>query len=147
MRHDDETDSIWLRDEKPPSRQSPLTRARIVERAVTILDRHGVDGLTMRLLAKGLNVTATALYWHVRTKDDVLDLALDHIFGDVPLPAPTADWRNDVRRLIRSWRSAMLRHPWAPGLTSAVPRWARAYWPAPSTFNPPWYAAAWTIFS
>jgi AcrR family transcriptional regulator len=111
-----ETVSIWLRDEAPPSRPSPLTRARIVDEAVKLLDQHGVTGLTMRRLAAGLDVTATALYRHVRTKDDVLDLALDHIFGDVPLPEPGPDWRGDVRQLIRSWRSAMLRHPWSPSL-------------------------------
>jgi AcrR family transcriptional regulator len=35
----------------------------------------------MRSLAGALEVTATALYWHVSTKEDVLDLAFDHIFG------------------------------------------------------------------
>ena len=52
----------------------------------------------------------------MQTKEDVLDLTLDHIFGDVPLPEPTADWRSDVRRLTQSWRTVMLRHPWAPSL-------------------------------
>ncbi|MEE3917797.1 TetR family transcriptional regulator [Micromonospora sp. BRA006-A] len=53
-----------------------------MELAVTVLDEHGVEGLTMRLLAQRLDVTATALYWHVKTKDDVLDLAVDRVFGD-----------------------------------------------------------------
>lgn len=115
-RRADEVTSIWLRDEAPPSRPSPLTRERIVNEAVNLLDQHGVNGLTMRRLAENLDVTATALYWHVRTKEDVLDLALDHIFGEVPLPAPTADWQSDVRRLTQSWRAVMLRHPWTPSL-------------------------------
>jgi AcrR family transcriptional regulator len=115
-RHADEVISIWLRDEAPPSRPSPLTRERIVNEAVNLLDQHGVNGLTMRRLAESMGVTATALYWHVRIKEDVLDLALDHIFGEVPVPAPTADWRSDVRRLTQNWRAVMLRHPWAPSL-------------------------------
>jgi AcrR family transcriptional regulator len=115
-RRADEVSSIWLRDEVPPSRPSPLTRERIVNEAVNLLDQHGVNGLTMRRLAEGLDVTATALYWHVRTKEDVLDLALDHIFGEVPLPVPAADWRSDVRRLAQSWRAVLLRHPWSPSL-------------------------------
>lgn len=110
------TDSIWLRDDPPPSRSTPLNRARIVAAAVPLLDSHGTTGLTMRLLAEALGVTATALYWHVRTKDDVLDLAVDHIFGEVMLPEATPDWRADVRLLIRGWRAAMLRHPWTPDL-------------------------------
>lgn len=98
------------------SRPSPLSRERIVGAAVDLLDRHGAHGLTMRRLAQTLDVTATALYWHVKTKDDVLDLALDHVFGDVPLPDPTPDWEDDARHLIRNWRVVMLRHPWAPTL-------------------------------
>lgn len=107
---------IWLREERRgPRRAAPLTRARIVEAAVALLDEHGIDGLTMRRLAQRLAVTSTALYWHVKTKDDVLDLALDEIFGEVPLPAE-GDWRDDVRALTSGWRGAMLRHPWAPNL-------------------------------
>ena len=106
--------SVWLRAE--PARPVPLTRDRIVAAAVLLLDQHGSDGLTMRRLAGALDVTPTALYWHVRTKDYVLDLALDHVFGDVEVPAATGDWRADVRSLLHGWRAAMLRHSWAPTL-------------------------------
>jgi AcrR family transcriptional regulator len=111
--------SVWLRDGSArPRRGQPLTRERIVDAAVDILDGEdgGTEALTMRRLAQRLGVTATALYWHVDTKEDVLDLAVDHIFGDVPVPPETDDWRHDVRTLIGGWRAAMLRHPWAPGL-------------------------------
>ncbi|MER7005434.1 TetR/AcrR family transcriptional regulator C-terminal domain-containing protein [Dactylosporangium sp. NPDC000555] len=109
--------SVWLQAESGRSRRTPpLTRERIVAAAVALLDEHGIDGLTMRRLAQLLDVTSTALYWHVRTKDDVLDLTVDQIFGDVPLPDASGNWRDDVRALIRGWREAMLRHPWAPGL-------------------------------
>jgi AcrR family transcriptional regulator len=84
-----------------------------VDAAIDLLDRVGAPGLTMRSLAAALDVTATALYWHVKTKEDVLDLAFDHIFGEVVLPEP-ADWRDDVRSLMRAWRAVLLRHPWAP---------------------------------
>ncbi|MEV0939728.1 TetR/AcrR family transcriptional regulator C-terminal domain-containing protein [Micromonospora wenchangensis] len=108
---------IWLRTEPARNRRTtPLTRQRIVTAAVDLLDRTGVDGLTMRRLAELLAVTPTALYWHVATRDDVLDLAVDHIFGEVPLPAAGPDWRDDVRTLTSGWRAAMLRHPWAPSL-------------------------------
>ncbi|MCO1658212.1 TetR/AcrR family transcriptional regulator C-terminal domain-containing protein [Pseudonocardia humida] len=109
--------TVWLRaDPGRPRRPAPLTRERIVDAAVALLDEHGADGLTMRRLAKHLAVTSTALYWHVRTKDDLLDLAFDHVFAEVELPGPGDDWRDDVRALARGWRAAMLRHPWAPGL-------------------------------
>lgn len=108
---------VWLRAEPSRARRKPpLTLERIVDTAVTMLDEHGIEGLTMRCLAQQLNVTATALYWHVRTKDDVLDLAVDRIFGDVPIPDVSDDWLEDIRALVRGWRGAMLGHPWAPRL-------------------------------
>lgn len=113
---DEDTTSVWLRQPGTRSRSTPLSRERIVEAAVALLDGRGAEGLTMRRLAEALDVTPTALYWHVRTKEDVLDLAVDRIFGDVPLPPVPGDWRGDVRTLVRGWRTAMLRHPWAPGL-------------------------------
>ncbi len=108
---------MWLRPEPARPRRAPqLTRERIVRAAVEVLDAEGVEGLTMRRLAHGLGVTSTALYWHVTTKDDVLDLAVDAVFGDVPIPPAGDDWRAGVRALIGSWRLAMLAHPWAPAL-------------------------------
>lgn len=109
--------TVWLRAE--PDRQprsAPLTRGRIVEAAVALLDEGGAEALTMRRLARRLAVTSTALYWHVRTKDDVLDLALDHVFAEVDLPGASDDWRDDVRALASRWRAVMLRHSWAPSL-------------------------------
>jgi AcrR family transcriptional regulator len=109
--------AVWLREEPDrPRRPTPLTRERIIDAAVALLDGHGIDGLTMRRLAQHLTVTSTALYWHVKTKDDVLDLAVDQIFGEVALPDVGDDWRDDVRTLTCRWRAVMLRHPWAPGL-------------------------------
>ncbi|GIF04079.1 TetR/AcrR family transcriptional regulator C-terminal domain-containing protein [Actinoplanes siamensis] len=109
--------AVWLREEADrPRRAAPLSRERIVGVAATLLDERGIDGLTMRNLAQRLAVTSTALYWHVKTKDDVLDLTLDHIFAEVLLPDVGDDWRDDVRALTFGWRAVMLRHPWAPSL-------------------------------
>jgi AcrR family transcriptional regulator len=108
--------AVWLREPRRHRNAPPLTRDRIVAGAVELLDGEGADRLTMRRLAEHLGVGATTVYWHVTTKDDVLDLALDHIFGEVTLPRVSEDWRADARGLIRGWRAAMLHHPWAPGL-------------------------------
>ncbi|MEX5259999.1 TetR/AcrR family transcriptional regulator C-terminal domain-containing protein [Kocuria sp. CPCC 205263] len=87
-----------------------------MEVAVAILDESGIEGLTMRSLAQRLEVTATALYWHVSSKEDVLDLAFDHVFGEVRVPEPGPDFTQEVEELLLSWRAAMLRHPWSPTL-------------------------------
>jgi AcrR family transcriptional regulator len=111
-------DVLWLRDgtERPPRRTAPLTLERIVTAAVVELDAHGAERLTMRRLAQHLDVTSTALYWHVSTKEDLLDLAVDHIVGEGPIPEPGSDPHAAIRALLLGWRAAMLTHPWSPGL-------------------------------
>ncbi|MGC5011671.1 TetR/AcrR family transcriptional regulator [Streptosporangium sp. DT93] len=111
---------VWLR---PPARRGrdspPLSRDRIVEEAVALLDAEGADRLTMRRLAERLGTGSTTLYWHVKTKDDVLDLALDAIFAEVGIPSGDGrGWRAGVTALIGGWRAVLLRHPWSAALLS-----------------------------
>ncbi|HEX6361252.1 TetR/AcrR family transcriptional regulator [Actinophytocola sp.] len=105
---------VWLREHKP--NRDPLSRERITAAAVELLDANGSAALTMRRLAERLDVAPPTLYWHVKTKDDVLDLALDAIFAEVAIPERTADWAVDAKTLVIRWHATMVRHPWAPGL-------------------------------
>ncbi|MFJ9843358.1 TetR/AcrR family transcriptional regulator [Kitasatospora sp. NPDC101155] len=113
-------ESVWLRDagERPPRRATPLTLERIVAAAVSELDAHGAEKLTMRRLAQRLDVSSTALYWHVKTKEDLLDLATDHIIGEVPPPAPDLEPRAAIYALLLDWHAVMVAHPWSPGFFS-----------------------------
>ncbi|MGI5157896.1 TetR/AcrR family transcriptional regulator [Microbispora sp. CA-102843] len=109
---------VWLR---PPARAArdapPLSRDRIVEEAVALLDEEGADRLTMRRLAERLGTGSTTLYWHLKTKDDVLDLALDAIFAAVEIPGDDGrDWRAAIAALISGWRAVLLDHPWSAAL-------------------------------
>ncbi|RKS67786.1 TetR family transcriptional regulator [Actinomadura pelletieri DSM 43383] len=115
------TESVWLRKGRPRREAPPLTRERIVEEAVALLDEEGTARLTMRRLAERLDTGSTTLYWHVKTKDDVLELALDAVFGDVPLRDPGPDWRADVVALMSGWRRAMLDHPWSAAVLGGRP--------------------------
>jgi AcrR family transcriptional regulator len=110
--------SLWLRGgtQHPPRRATPLTLDRIVTAAIAELDAHGAERLTMRRLAQRLDVTSTALYWHVATKEDLLDLAVDHVLGEVSIPEPGPEPRSAVSALLLGWRAAMLAHPWSPSL-------------------------------
>lgn len=113
-----EVRSVWLRPRRASRGEPPLTLPRIVEAAVALLDEEGIDRLTMRRLAERLGVGAPSFYWHVDTKDDVIDLAVDAIFGEVPPgTGNSARWRDDIIAVLSAWRAAMLRHPWA----AAVP--------------------------
>ncbi|MFC4049492.1 TetR/AcrR family transcriptional regulator [Actinomadura syzygii] len=105
--------SVWLRPERP-SRDRRLSRDRIVARAVAVLDAEGARGLSMRRIASDLGVTAGSLYWYVTTKDELLELALDHVLGEVAEDgaAPADRWRDALGGLARRHRAMLLRHPW-----------------------------------
>ncbi|MGR6922293.1 TetR/AcrR family transcriptional regulator C-terminal domain-containing protein [[Actinomadura] parvosata] len=104
--------SVWLRRERP-LRDRQLSRAQIVGAAVPVLDTEGHRGLSMRRIATDLGVTAGSLYWYVRTKDDVLELALDRVLGEVNADPDEPDWRHGLAALARNTRAMLLRHRWA----------------------------------
>lgn len=111
-------DSAWASsgDATGPRNRS-LTRAQIVATAVEILDSEGsAELLTMRVLGAKLGVTSAALYWHIKTRNELLDRALDEVFAEVEIPPIGDRWEDDVRRLLLSWRRTMLAHPWSPPL-------------------------------
>ncbi|MER6350052.1 TetR/AcrR family transcriptional regulator [Streptomyces sp. NPDC001595] len=110
--------SVWLEGEGRRKRgggqPSGLDRQRITEATVRLLDADGLAGFSMRRLAAELSVTAMSVYWYVDTKDDLLELALDSVYGELRLPDPDADedWREQLRALAAEYRSLLVRHPW-----------------------------------
>ncbi|MGW1916486.1 TetR/AcrR family transcriptional regulator [Streptomyces sp. NPDC002076] len=90
-----------------------LTADRIVRAAIELLDSEGLDGLNMRSLAKRLGSAATAVYWHIKTKDDLVRLASDAIWHEVELPdLGTTDWRTAATAQARGMHAMLTRHPW-----------------------------------
>ncbi|WP_344681284.1 metalloregulator ArsR/SmtB family transcription factor [Saccharopolyspora taberi] len=75
----------------------------------------------MRRPAESLDVNATSLYWHVSNRDDLLDLALDAVFGEIPLPRTRSSWREDLTAFMRGLRAALLAHPWSAVLAGSRP--------------------------
>lgn len=99
----------------------PLNRGRVLRAAVELVDRDGLDALTMRRLAEELGVEAMSLYHHVANKEAVLDGIAEVVVGEVQaavgaadLPDAADDWQAALRARILTARSVMLRHPWAP---------------------------------
>ncbi len=115
--------AIWLRTRTPGGNAtSQLSRERLAGASVALLDRDGTAGLSLRRLADTLDVHATTLYWHVATRDDLLDLALDAVFGELELPSTHAqDWKRDIADFMHGLRTALLRHPWSGALASSRP--------------------------
>lgn len=90
-----------------------LTADRIVRAAIELLDEEGLDGLNMRSLAKRLGSAATAVYWHIKTKDELVRLAGDAIWHEVELPDLEAtDWRAAATAHATGVHAMLTRHPW-----------------------------------
>ena len=96
-----------------------VTRDRILETAVEIADRDGIESLSMRRIAQRLGVVPMALYKHVANKEEILDGIVDVVVEEVETPPPDADWKAAVRERILSARRALLRHPWAARLITS----------------------------
>lgn len=89
-----------------------LTLAAIVTAAERLVATEGVDGLSMRKLAKVCDVGVMTLYGYVRTKDDLLAAMADRVLADLELPAPTAGhWTYRVAAVFHALRRALLERP------------------------------------
>jgi AcrR family transcriptional regulator len=88
-----------------------LSRERIVTAALGLLDREGLDALSMRRLAQELDVGTMTLYGYFRNKDELLDAVVDMGAESIRLPELEGPWRDQLRDLMRAVREALLEHP------------------------------------
>lgn len=93
------------------SRKTELSRRRVVEAALAILDSEGVCALSMRHLADVLGVGTMSLYHYVTDKDDLTDAVIELVLGEVHRPDPGDDWVDMCREVATSFRAAALAHP------------------------------------
>jgi Bacterial regulatory proteins, tetR family./Tetracyclin repressor, C-terminal all-alpha domain. len=90
-----------------------LTIEQIVRTAIELLDDEGLDGFNMRSLGRRLGAAATAVYWHVKNKDDLIALAADRVWQEIDLPDPDAvGWRDAATALATGLHAMLGRHPW-----------------------------------
>jgi AcrR family transcriptional regulator len=91
--------------------RDPITPDAIVDVALQVLDAEGLDGLSMRRIAKELDTGPASLYWHVGSKDGLLDLLFDRIIGEQHVPDPDpARWQEQLKEVARTMRRAILAH-------------------------------------
>ncbi|KRV50520.1 TetR family transcriptional regulator [Wenjunlia vitaminophila] len=89
-----------------------LSRERIVEAALALMDSEGLQALSTRRLAAELGVSGPSLYNHFATKEEILDAAADSVVAQVDLSMfGSCDWRVALRRWGRSYRAALAAHP------------------------------------
>lgn len=101
----------WQRRSDPPRERQPLTREKIVDAALKLLERDGLQGLSMRKLAQELDTGAASLYWHVGDKEQLLGLLLDRIVGESEVVEPDPEhWQETVKNFARATRRLFARH-------------------------------------
>jgi TetR/AcrR family transcriptional regulator, tetracycline repressor protein len=94
-----------------------LHKRDVVDAATMLLDSYGIADLTMRRLARELNVSPGALYWHFANKQQLLGAVADRILesvDDVP-----GGWRDRVAGICAKLRNALLSHTDGAELVSA----------------------------
>ncbi|MET7712582.1 TetR/AcrR family transcriptional regulator C-terminal domain-containing protein [Streptomyces sp. NPDC005407] len=91
-----------------------LDRIRVARTALRLLNEVGLEGLTLRAIAKELDVKAPALYWHFKDKQALLDEMatemLRRMAADMQASDPPADWREGLAAAMRSLREHLLRY-------------------------------------
>jgi AcrR family transcriptional regulator len=113
--------SVWARS-RAKREQPALSRDRIVSEAIQLLDGDGIEALSMRTLGTRLGAGATSLYRHVANKDELIELVVDEVYGEVRVPDidESADWRAAAAACADSLRSMILRHPWVASVLGQI---------------------------
>jgi AcrR family transcriptional regulator len=101
-----------------------LTRDRVIEAALHLMDTEGLEAVSMRRVGRELGVEAMSLYNHVRDKEDLLDGVREHVLSEFDDPGTEGDWEDRARRAARSWRHIMRTHPTMLTLISEAKRFS-----------------------
>jgi len=94
-----------------------LTKSAVVRRALELADAGGLDALTIRRLAQELGVTPMALYWHFRSKDEMLEALAEQVWSEIDAGVDAAaPWPDQLRGLLESLVRMLRAHPSAAQL-------------------------------
>jgi TetR/AcrR family tetracycline transcriptional repressor len=91
--------------------REPLTRDRVIEAALRVMDEEGLEAVSMRRVAREVGVEAMSLYHHVEDKEDLLDGICERVMAKFDFPDPVDDWTENCRRGARAWRRILQAHP------------------------------------
>ncbi|MCX5381553.1 TetR/AcrR family transcriptional regulator [Streptomyces sp. NBC_00091] len=113
--------SVWTRPRRQKE-QPALSQEQIVAAAVRLLDAEGIEALSMRKLGTEMGTAATSLYRHVANKDELIELVVDEVYGELQLPEAGGPdgWREALSQGGHSLRDMVLRHPWVASVLGQV---------------------------
>jgi len=96
---------------RPRKGDPQLNVERIVQAAWALVDREGVDALSTRTLAAELNVKGPALYWHMKSMQELLGLMMEHALRDsIVMPSAGLPWPQWLREVTVAQRRVLLAH-------------------------------------
>ncbi len=105
------------RSEEPDGERARLSKSTVTDRALKLADADGLDALTIRKLAQDLGVTPMALYWHFRSKEDLLEGVAERVWGEIDVNVDrSAPWPAQLQGLLESLVGVLRAHPSAPQL-------------------------------
>lgn len=103
---------------KPAKTRQALSRDAIVDAAAAIVDEQGLSALSMRAVAQALGTGAASLYAHVTSKEQLLDLLLDRVYGEFETPEPEPGrWQEQLKDFVRGALRIVRSHP---GMAAAM---------------------------
>jgi len=95
----------------PASAAGSLSREKIVETALALISENGLDGFSLRDVARALGVYPTAIYWYVKSKNALLGEVCAAMLATVLPARGSGSWQDWIRLLCRRYRKAMKQHP------------------------------------
>jgi TetR/AcrR family tetracycline transcriptional repressor len=106
-----------------------LSKPAVVDRALALADADGLDALTIRRLAQDLGVTPMALYWHFRSKEELIAAVADRIWGEISTDVDPADpWPSQLRTIFESLIGVLRAHSSASQLLLASEKLGPSHW-------------------
>ncbi|MGK2882483.1 MAG: TetR/AcrR family transcriptional regulator C-terminal domain-containing protein [Mycobacterium sp.] len=96
-----------------------LRKSDVIATATEILDNYGIADLTMRRLARELDVTPGALYWHFANKQQLLGAVADTVLRPACAPVTADAWQARIQHICAGLRDALLSHTDGAELVSA----------------------------
>jgi AcrR family transcriptional regulator len=99
------------KERTPATLREPLTRARVVQAALRVMDEEGLQAVTMRRIGRELGVEAMSLYNHVRDKEDLLQGVIEAVLAEFRFEPTADDWLTQAKAAAGEWRRLLRSHP------------------------------------